>query len=284
MDMYKCIGWELDLAPEHYRASAYRVLQAEITRPACEARRQPVLIVDEAHHLRNDVLEDLRLLTTFAMDSASRLCLVLIGLTELRRRLSMAAHESLAQRLIVKHHLRGLGREELDACLTHPTADADRVPSQRNTHVAVGGREPAGPGTAAARYEDRPAGGAAGAGRRQRPGRYTLVGARRVGHSGSQARHSHAQADSVTMHAAIVDAENEAAQAFHERFGFAPFPSRFGARRRTRVVGTDPEGHSASMPVAAPLRHVSTTHWGLRRYMNMKLIKEMDNERACSAA
>ena len=78
-----------------------------------------MLIVDEAHHLRNDVLEDLRLLTNFAMDSASRLCLVLIGLTELRRRLSMAVHESLAQRLIVKHHLRGLGREELDAYLTH---------------------------------------------------------------------------------------------------------------------------------------------------------------------
>ena len=119
MDMYKCIGWELGLPPEHYRASAYRAIQAEITRLACEARRQPVLIVDEAHHLRNDVLEDLRLLTNFAMDSASRLCLVLIGLTELRRRLSMAVHESLAQRLIVKHHLRGLERDELDAYLTH---------------------------------------------------------------------------------------------------------------------------------------------------------------------
>ena len=56
------------------------------------------------------------------------------------------------------------------------------------------------------------------------------------------------------------------------------------ARRRTKVLGTDPDGHSASMPVEAPLRHVSTTHWGLRRYMNMKLIGEMDNERVCSAA
>ena len=45
---------------------------------ACEARRQPVLIIDEAHHLENDVLEDLRLLTNFAMDSAERLCLVLV--------------------------------------------------------------------------------------------------------------------------------------------------------------------------------------------------------------
>ena len=29
----------------------------------CKAKQLPVLVVDEAHHLRSDVLEDLRLLT-----------------------------------------------------------------------------------------------------------------------------------------------------------------------------------------------------------------------------
>ena len=119
IDMYKCIGWELGLPGQHYRAAAYRAIQAEITRLVCEAKQQPVLVIDEAHHLRNDVLEDLRLLTNFDMDCAPRLCLLLIGLTELRRRLAMSVHESLAQRLIVRHHLRGLDREELDAYLTH---------------------------------------------------------------------------------------------------------------------------------------------------------------------
>ena len=119
MDMYKCIAAELGLPVEHFRAGAYRAIQSEVTRLACEARRQPVLIIDEAHHLRNDVLEDLRLLTNFAMDSAARLCLVLVGLTQLRLRLSMAVHESLAQRLIVQHHLRGLQHEELEHYLAH---------------------------------------------------------------------------------------------------------------------------------------------------------------------
>jgi len=36
------------------------------------------------------VLEDLRLLTNYQMDSENRLCLLLLGLTELPRRLSMA--------------------------------------------------------------------------------------------------------------------------------------------------------------------------------------------------
>ena len=89
--------------------------------PACVvfAKQLPILVIDEAQHLRNDVLEDLRLLTNFAMDSENRLCLLLVGLTELRRRLAMAVHESLSQRLVVRHHLNGLDRDERDHYLTH---------------------------------------------------------------------------------------------------------------------------------------------------------------------
>ena len=40
-------------------------------------------------------------------------------------------------------------------------------------------------------------------------------------------------------------------------------------RRRTRVVGNFPDGNSALMLVAARLRHIAGTKWGLRRYLNM---------------
>jgi len=119
MDMYKSICWELGLPTERSRASAFRVIRTEISRLTLEAKQRPVLIVDEAHHLRNEVLEDLRLLTNYRMDSDNRLCLLLVGLTELRRRLAMAVHESLAQRIIVRYHLAGLDREELPQYLTH---------------------------------------------------------------------------------------------------------------------------------------------------------------------
>ncbi len=39
-------------------------------------------------------------------------------------------------------------------------------------------------------------------------------------------------------------------------------------RRRTRVVGSFPDGYSAMMPVGARLRHISTTKWGTRQYIN----------------
>jgi len=56
------------------------------------------------------------------------------------------------------------------------------------------------------------------------------------------------------------------------------------ARRRTKVVGAFPDGNSALMLVAARLRHVSSTNWGTRKYMNMKLLHEMDQEAIHSIA
>jgi len=51
-------------------------------------------------------------------------------------------------------------------------------------------------------------------------------------------------------------------------------------RRRTRVVGTFPDGQSALMLVCARLRHVVGTQWGVKRYMSMKPLEQMDRETA----
>jgi transposase-like protein len=46
-------------------------------------------------------------------------------------------------------------------------------------------------------------------------------------------------------------------------------------RRRTRVVGSFPDGNSALMLVAARLRHIAATKWGTRMYMKMDRIEEL---------
>lgn len=46
-------------------------------------------------------------------------------------------------------------------------------------------------------------------------------------------------------------------------------------RRRTRVVGAFPDGHSALMLVAARLRHVAATKWGTKRYLQMNRLAEV---------
>jgi putative transposase len=46
-------------------------------------------------------------------------------------------------------------------------------------------------------------------------------------------------------------------------------------RRRTRVVGSFPDGHSALMLVAARLRHIAATKWGTKRYLQMNRLAEV---------
>ena len=45
-------------------------------------------------------------------------------------------------------------------------------------------------------------------------------------------------------------------------------------RRRTRVVGSFPDGNCALMLVCARLRHVAGTQWGNKKYMNMKHLED----------
>ncbi len=119
MDLYKTISWEMALPVERSRAALFRQIRSEVTRLVSEARCRPILVIDEAHLLRPDVLEDLRLLTNYNMDAENRLCLLLLGQSELRRRLSMAVHEALSQRIVIRFHLTPLTRDELPAYLLH---------------------------------------------------------------------------------------------------------------------------------------------------------------------
>ncbi len=118
-DIYKSIAWEMGLITERSLAALYRSIRLEVNRLCLELKIRPVLIIDEAQYLRNEVLENLRLLTNYEMDSQNRLCMIFVGQAELRRRLSLSVHEPLAQRLVVRYHLSGLAREELQPYLKH---------------------------------------------------------------------------------------------------------------------------------------------------------------------
>ena len=48
-------------------------------------------------------------------------------------------------------------------------------------------------------------------------------------------------------------------------------------RRRTRVVGTFPDGNSALMLVCARLRHVTGTQWGGKKYMSMQHLEMQED-------
>lgn len=46
-------------------------------------------------------------------------------------------------------------------------------------------------------------------------------------------------------------------------------------KRRTRVIGTFPDGELALMLVCARLRYIASNDWGKKRYLNMKHLTDM---------
>jgi len=54
-------------------------------------------------------------------------------------------------------------------------------------------------------------------------------------------------------------------------------------RRRTRVVGSFPDGRSALMLASARLRHVAGTAWSMKRYLNMELLQKAELGRKAAA-
>lgn len=101
-----------------------RRLQERFEATAHGEGRRPVLLLDESHELRPDVLGMLRILTNFDMDSRLVLSLVLAGQTPLRTLLARDEQEAMARRIVHYAQLRLLSRDELARYVAHRCAIA----------------------------------------------------------------------------------------------------------------------------------------------------------------
>ena len=91
-----------------------------------ERGRTVVLVLDEAHLLAADQLEELRLLTNAEMDSHSPFACILIGQPTLRRRIKLGTFAALDQRIALRYAMTGMSQAETKTYLTHHLALAGR--------------------------------------------------------------------------------------------------------------------------------------------------------------
>ncbi len=89
--------------------------------------RNTVLIIDEAQHLRAEVLEQLRLLTNLETDTKKLLQVILIGQPELQQLLRRQELRQLAQRITARYHLLPLTVEEVGLYVSHRLQVAGRL-------------------------------------------------------------------------------------------------------------------------------------------------------------
>ena len=91
-----------------------------------ERGRTVVLILDEAHLLTGDQLEELRLLTNADMDSHSPFACLLIGQPTLRRRIKLGTFAALDQRIALRYTITAMSDTETASYLAHHLALAGR--------------------------------------------------------------------------------------------------------------------------------------------------------------
>jgi type II secretory pathway predicted ATPase ExeA len=80
----------------------------------------PVIIIDEAQLIPNkNTFEEIRLLTNFQLDYTNLLSLILVGQTDLRRRLNHKTYLPLRQRIGLFYHLGALSEAEIGGYVEH---------------------------------------------------------------------------------------------------------------------------------------------------------------------
>lgn len=101
-DFYRQLSAALGLEPRATPAALFRSVSAHVEELATEQKLRPVLVLDEAHLVPLPVLGHLHILMNFHRDSQPLLSIVLLGLPELRDRLTRNVLASLAARLPVR--------------------------------------------------------------------------------------------------------------------------------------------------------------------------------------
>lgn len=111
-DFYRNLAAELGVEPAFRKSDNFRAIQEEITRLSVEKKKTPVIIIDEANYINNTILNDLKILFSFEMDSRDRAAILLAGLPKLNSNLRLTIHEPLRQRVVMNYSLEGMDKEE----------------------------------------------------------------------------------------------------------------------------------------------------------------------------
>lgn len=112
---YKGLLDQLGLESRFYRGDAKRQLQKEIEIIRGVHHRKVVCVLDEAHLLEKETIEEFRFLLNYRFDSMSPMALILVGQTELwEDKLRLRRYDAVRQRIDINCVLPRLDRAETE--------------------------------------------------------------------------------------------------------------------------------------------------------------------------
>jgi len=113
LEFYKNFCKGLGIEPASKKVDMFHQIQERLKTLVKDRKITPIIICDEAQYLKTDVLNDLKMLFNFEMDSKDYATLILIGQPMLNDILSRGVHEALSQRIIVNYMYLGIDYDEV---------------------------------------------------------------------------------------------------------------------------------------------------------------------------
>jgi type II secretory pathway predicted ATPase ExeA len=117
--LYRELLLNLGHKPPYTASRQVAAIRAAFDDLLSNKRRASLVIVDEAHLLTQDMLQQLRLLFSCKMDSQSLATLLLVGHPCLRTTLRLTVHEAFYQRISVRYHLPPFDLQETLGYVKH---------------------------------------------------------------------------------------------------------------------------------------------------------------------
>lgn len=111
-EFYSHIACGFGLQPVGRRSSLFRKVREQIESLYSSKRQTSILVIDEAHLLSTDILQELRMLSNFVFDSKCFLIVLFCAQEDFLLKMRLASLESLANSISVIVKLEGLAADE----------------------------------------------------------------------------------------------------------------------------------------------------------------------------
>ncbi|WP_071461535.1 ExeA family protein, partial [Bacillus massilinigeriensis] len=118
-DFYREMLLQVGIEPKFLASDLKRQFKTALLDIYENKKKTPVVVIDEAHLLSSSMLQEIRFLTNFQIDSLSPLALILVGQPELRDKLRLRSLEAISQRINTRFHLDGMSFEEMIEYIKH---------------------------------------------------------------------------------------------------------------------------------------------------------------------
>lgn len=77
-----------------------------------ESGEQPILLIDEAHLLKEIILDEIRLMTNIHFNTKKQITIILIGHTQLQKMISLQVNDSIKCRVGILYHISSFNEQE----------------------------------------------------------------------------------------------------------------------------------------------------------------------------